>query len=368
MSYFISEEKGKLCIRKYVVKEDGTRSYPRYPAKAYSHITSREELEQFVNRLNHREDETKKRNIEIRTSFIPATEMDAFRSHLRTRIPTEKDFNYIYNTVLQDYFLGFFIGVLKIYDPNQWPKYQDAWAESLLGTSEKSNLFDYAPSVKTIKTTIQTANRFVEFMHRRLPESFSLFKFDPIGAARLKDYDARIRHGDEPLGKYIPDDDWQVIEGALPIDIAPFVKLGYYYGLRRGETLGFNDMDVRNAFLRVERQLVAGSKYAPLKGRYARKTPHWFMSPAQCLELIRLGLNHRMHPDTLGARFVKLMKELGFKYEMHDLRRTFITKALRLQNPVDVQHAVGHKNLATTMRYQRDDRNLDDEVFKGEAS
>jgi integrase len=60
------------------------------------------------------------------------------------------------------------------------------------------------------------------------------------------------------------------------------------------------------------------------------------------------------------------MDELDFNYDFHDLRHTFITKAISAYPPRDVQLAAGHKSIETTMRYAHDNRNLDDEVFNPE--
>ena len=58
------------------------------------------------------------------------------------------------------------------------------------------------------------------------------------------------------------------------------------------------------------------------------------------------------------------MIKLDLPYKIHDLRHTFITKAVRIHAPRDVQLAVGHKDLRITMGYLRDDRDLSDEEFE----
>jgi integrase len=78
---------------------------------------------------------------------------------------------------------------------------------------------------------------------------------------------------------------------------------------------------------------------------------------------IKEAQNHRVHPDTLGMYFAALMKKLKLPYQMHDLRRTFITKVLELNSPKQVMLAVGHANIETTMKYIRDDRAMDDSIF-----
>lgn len=54
-----------------------------------------------------------------------------------------------------------------------------------------------------------------------------------------------------------------------------------------------------------------------------------------------------------------LMTALGYTYDFHDLRHSFITRAIREKNSRDVQLAAGHKHLMTTMGYAHDDRDQD---------
>jgi len=58
-----------------------------------------------------------------------------------------------------------------------------------------------------------------------------------------------------------------------------------------------------------------------------------------------------------------MLKELELSFQFHDLRRSFITKAVRVHNIVDVQRAAGHYDIKTTMVYVQDDRKMDDELF-----
>ncbi len=214
-----------------------------------------------------------------------------------------------------------------------------------------------------------TTNRFMAFLHKKMPQEIPFIKFDPISKAKFKDYHARINMGIEPVGKFIADKDWTVIEKKLPAEIAPFVILGYYYGLRRAETLGLELGDLAKGHLNVKRQLVnmndGQPNYAPLKNRLERKTPHWFMNPEDTYALIEDALSKKIHPDTLGVKFSHFIATLGMDYDLHDLRRTFITKALDKNNgnATPVMMAVGHGNTDVTMRYLRDNRNLSDEVF-----
>lgn len=376
-NYFLSVEKIEgnegYSIRRRVTLPDGKVLQPRYPAKLYKGISDRLELEQLVNRLNHRNDAQKKKNIEYRTSFIPNEVMEAFREHLKINIPNEKGFRYAFNTLLKSYFLGFFIGRLKIYDPQEWPKHQEKWAASLLTKSEDPdhNVFGtMVASEKTIRHVVQVANRFMAFLKQKMPNDYPLIVFEPLSAGALKAHSAELElKREEEIGRFITDADWKTIDEALgKTKIGPYVRLMYYYGLRRAESLGFDSMTaVKKGFLDVEKQVKAFTDgqpvYSALKDREKRRTPHWFCKPIDAYKFIEAGLYTKCHPDTLSEKWDQLMDKLKLNYKMHDLRRTFITKALRTQVPRDVQLAVGHSSLVTTMGYAQDDRSLEEEVF-----
>ncbi len=71
-----------------------------------------------------------------------------------------------------------------------------------------------------------------------------------------------------------------------------------------------------------------------------------------------------MHPDTLSDKFEKASKEAGLSFQFHDLRRTFITNALRKYHFLDVRLAAGHSDLETTQKYIQDDRQIQRKKFK----
>lgn len=380
-SYILCQDgPGQFSIRRLVTLPDGTRVQPRYPKRVYKHLTSESELQQFVNRLNHRQDQKALRDLQIRSSFITQALMDEFRDKLRLEIPNEKDFRYQFNKVFKSYFMAFFIHTLKVYDPNQWYQHQSQWGAALLGQSEDQshNVFGtQKKSVKTIIRTIQIANRFMALLHLKNPKEYERVVFEPVSRGALNAYRASLelnKPDTEGIGKFIPPDDWADIEKRLPKNIYPFVMLAYYYGLRRGEALGFENLEsIKKGYLKINQQLKAISTdgtitYGPVKDQDRRQTPHWFCTPMDAYQLISDGLNKKMHPDTLGQRWAELMDEMGMDYGLHDLRRTFITRALREHNPRDVQLAVGHTSLSTTMRYAMDDRDHSDETFKPSAS
>lgn len=378
-NYFLATDQGREVIRRQVTLSDGSRLSQRYPRSKYQHLKSTEELSQLVDRLNHREGHEKRRAIELKTAFIPSTLLEEFRAQLKLEIPNQKDFRYQYKTVLMRYFLNFFVNELGLLDPNQWYQHQSRWAAALLGQADdpKHNIFKRKMSFATISKTIQIANRFMSLLHVKNPKEYDRVIFDPISRGTQNAYVGelqRARIDANGIGQYISPSDWIIIEKTLTPDIRPFAILSYYYGLRRGESLGFERLDsIKKGYLKVSQQLTAITlnkvcTYSAVKDKDKRKTPHWFCTPKDAYDLISDGFNRKMHPDTYAQRWSKLMSLLKFDYDLHDLRRTFITRALRLHNPRDVQLAVGHTSLETTMKYAMDDRDHSDETFNPFAS
>ena len=363
-------------IRRRVTLPCGTKIEPRYPAKNYKNLVFKSDFDQLVNKLNYREDQQAKRNIEIRSSFIPTQIMESFRERLQVDIPSEKDFRYLYNTVFKKYFLNFFFNQ-NIYDPKDFLQYQEQWAKALLGKADDptKNVFTNA-SVKSIKRTIEVANRFMVHLREKDLESYpTLIVFTPISKGALKEHGASLglNEEDETVGQFITDTDWEVINDKLPESIGAFVRLAYFYGLRRAETLGFDSpTSVKNGYLRISKQLKSFKNGNPafktLKDKDSRSTPHWFTDVQTARELVVKSMAGKMHPDTLYTKWVALMKSLNMSYDLHDLRRTFISRALIDRSPRLVQLSVGHVSISTTMLYGRDHRNLSDEVYDPEAA
>lgn len=373
-SYFIAKEGSVYSVKRMVKLPDGTRSAVRLDKSKYSKYTDIEELKRFIDRLNGRENRRAIKEIETKLAFLPTALMEEFRELLLAEIPSQKDARNHYKN-LHRYCLKFFVDSLKLKDPMDWKANESKWGLALLNelASVDKHLKIYddndGRSVKTIKGIIQTANRFMAFLHKKMPQEIHFIKFDPISKAKFKDYHAKLNMDVDPVGKFITSKDWDNIEKKLPDDIAPFVRLGYYYGLRRAETLGLELNDIAKGHLNVKRQLTnindGQPKFKPLKNKLNRKTPHWFITPNRTYNLINEAITKRIHPDTLGVKFAAFMKEMNMEYNLHDLRRTFITRALEKNNgnAKPVMMAVGHSNTDITMRYLRDDRQLSDEVF-----
>ncbi len=72
-----------------------------------------------------------------------------------------------------------------------------------------------------------------------------------------------------------------------------------------------------------------------------------------------------MHPDTFSKRWAEFMGSLDLDYDVHDIRHTWITKAIRQPGvvPRDVQLAAGHESISTTEGYLHDDRVFEEVRF-----
>lgn len=331
---------------KWVVRRWENGKYLRLSVKRYSHIRHSEtELDAFVHRLNAT---LCQEAVKFKHAFIGPELLDEYKQLLLAQVPNEKNaicqFNY-----LQEYFLNFFIAKLDMADPRQWyAVHKTQWANFLL----EQNL-----SASTLRKIIQEANRFMEFLADKRPGEVAAIRFKPLSRARLRALSATQKLKKEK-DRYVDEKAWAKIEKNLPPEIKSAVSLCYYFGLRRSEALGLAAKDVRKDHLKVERQAPKIGERTALKGRKGRQVPYWYSSPKAAYELIQ-GLTP-MSPDTLGD----IWSELKTGFNLHDLRATFITRALKDGKVArDVQLAVGHESLATTMRYAQDHRDFGDDVW-----
>lgn len=369
--WFPVNESGKWRIKRMATLPSGERKPQRLNRENYKHIANQyEAILKHCDRLNFGVNMSKRREVEIVSAFIPEHILGGFQDELFAAIPDKSYAKYLFKKALKEYFLDFFINHIRIPDPNLWPQHQTEWGQALLSKGPK-RVFDSPTSVRTITLVIQTANRFLKYLHQQLPMQYPLIQLSPISKAVLKLYGAN--RNSEPIGKYISDADWKALQKHLTPELKPFIHLMYFYGLRRAESLGFQSTDaVKKLHLKVSHQLVSfnngNATYSPLKNREQRDTPHWYSTPANAYKLISQTQTKKMHPDTLSSTWDTLMKGLGWEYHLHDFRRTFITRALRDHNPRDVQLAVGHSDLRTTMQYAQDDRNLGDEIWTPDSA
>ncbi len=361
MRYVLFQEslKGQ---RKWVIRRWKEGKYQRLPVEKYASIREDQtKLEEFVKRLNAPLDA--KFKVEFKHAFISPALLEDYLTFLVAQIPSQsgakQEFSY-----LKRYVLNYFIGKLDLMNPLDWHKiHETKWAAYLLSKQAPK-------AAKTKRDIVISINRFIGWLHKQRPEEVPALEFKPLSRAKLKSVEAgrKLRKEIRTRGA-IPDKDWNVIIRGAPLELQPFINLSYYFGLRRAEALGVMPGDVKKGYLELQRQLAALGRYEPLKGREEhRKIPHWFTSAATAYGWVEGAQKHLMNPSTLTHKWNKLMVKLDMHWDFHDLRHSFITKAIRAYPAKDVQLAAGHKDIRTTMGYSHDDRDLSGEVFTPEAS
>lgn len=345
-------------IRRYAVADK--KKWQRLPKAKYKHL-SEEELPAYVARLNHRYETqlaAAKAAYDFKHLFISQDLLDEFAALLRAEIPNENVHVSLYN-YLKKHCLHWFINQMGLVDPIDWKLHERSWGLALLCKHEDKRLAIWSKPVHpdTISKHIQVLNRFLRFLNQRMPKEVPVVILEPLSKAQARLYKAEYESG-ESVGHLVTHDDWKTIERTIDVKIKELVQLAYYYGLRQAECLG--ELNLFEDSLEVVNQLDAypgEAVYAPLKNRKTREVPHWFCEPKLTHRL--LADRKLMHPDTFGQKFASEMARLKMPYGLHDLRRSFITRAFRDgMLPTDIRLAVGHVSLETTLRYAQDDRGL----------
>jgi integrase len=391
---FQEPQKGKIkpVIRRWVTLPDGTKINERYPAKGLANFIGKPgELEKLVIRLNGEvsEDLKRKQKFEIRHAYIDPLMLEKYLDFLKSRIPNEGNVTREYR-YLTKYFLDFFINKLQLASPLEWHLNQDKWCWALLNQFPSTKVREselyriwptavYLPSDTTVRMIVQGANRFMAWLHQRRPVEAHPLVFSPVSKAVFKKYEAdRERLNLVEQGEFIPDSDWEVIKKNLPSELRPFAMLAYNYGFRRSEVLGVQLENVMESYYHCTQQLdgiqkglihegspIGKPRYRSLKGRKARKINHWFSTPEDCYDWIETIFNKMLlvHQDTFSDRWAIFIKSLDMTYDFHDLRHTFITKAVMKYPHSDVMLCAGHENIETTMGYFHDGRQLSELRF-----
>jgi integrase len=360
MKWGLTTEKQR-GVERFVIKRWNPRlARPeRLAVTEYQHIRDDEnELRAYIKRLNA--PLAAKTKVDFKHAFIDDELLSEYLEFLQTKISTQSvaltQFNY-----LKKYVLDFFIGQMDLMNPNDWyAASKTKWAQFLLN-------HDVVRAAKTKRDVVIEANRFLGWLAERREGEIKFKRLEPFTRKRLQSVEAqRLHDGEVSERKLISFKHWRRIYKALPDSIRAQSLLGYHYGLRRAETLGVLPGDVKRGYLSVDRQLgKKGDKFihAPTKGKMVRKVPHWGVRAARSHQWVEQVQDNIMSPWQLTKAWRQLMDRLGFDYDFHDLRHTFITRAMRKYKPRDVQMAAGHKHISVTMQYLHDDRTMEDEVF-----
>lgn len=342
-----------FSIRRYRVIS-GKTQWERYPTKEYKEL-SLGEVDSLLNRLNasHKvriAERDEQFNYDL--AYVNKTSLGKFEEYLSSQA---NDQNHITSSMafLNNYGLKFFIVAKDIPDPAQWHKASVSWGEWLLKQ-------DIKPA--TIVKVVTIVNRFTAFLQENVyTEMPAARKLAPIGRNKLK----RMALSSDGT-KFITDETWvKIVDWVKANDpgVLPNVLLSEAYGLRLSESQGLDKSKFFNSYLLVSEQgdriKLGKLVLKPIKTIDTRKVPHWNIEPRAAWELVKTV--EVMHPDTLNKRVNEGFNKFG--HTSHDMRRRFITKALRAKETRDVQLAVGHKNIMTTMGYAEDDRELQDQMM-----
>ncbi len=320
---------------------NGNKVWDTFPKEKYSHILN-QEIYNFVVQLNlvNRVDVVAKVST---NKLINDKNLESFRKILVNKINSPNHIKDLMS-VLKNHSIGFFYGKMKSDNINEWINFETEFGEYLF-------LLNYSAS--HVKRIVQVTNRFIKFLSKANPE-VKLVTFEPLSDFKLKKQKSERR-------KFISKFEYERIMANIDSKILPHTILAYSFGLRCSETLSLQTNDMFEDCIELQRQQLDVKNTKDLKNRSVRSVPYWFISPEDAFCQIN-GMKV-MHPDTLSKLFIKEMKKHGLEFQFHDLRRTFITNALRIHHYRDVQLAAGHSDLKTTMLYAQDDRLLQRKKF-----
>jgi hypothetical protein len=349
--WYIIKDQSKT--RGYVVKRYiiGTTRKENLPISQYKDL-SLSETESLIRRLNMTHElkrKTQEERYDFDHTFINAHAKERFKLYIESRAENQGHIQ-TQMRYLDVYVFGFFILKLKLPDPQFWHQHEHDWGKWLSTEQELS--------ASTIKQITFIANRFLRFISTKLyPEKLTVMSLEPLGRNKLKSLKARAPN--LKRYKFISEELFETIIKELSgSPILANIELAYRYGLRLSETMALKQSSIYREHLFVNEQAIGYNgitlKLGPTKTLDTRKIPHWFSIPKDTWKLIQEV--KPMHSDTLNEKVNRSLDK--FQRQSHDLRRSFITRSLRLYNHRDVQMAAGHKDLRTTLAYAQDDREL----------
>lgn len=387
-------------IRRYVTNPDGTKDFPRYKSEDYNEIkTDEAKVRDLAIILNNRVPaaERAKERITIEHAYITEARIEDFQNYVNSKGTDQSNGIKAKNYVVK-YFIHFFLSQLGISNPNKWHKYQNVWGCALLNQLNEirwSEAIPKPPAVKriedlrvwpkekqisyyTIIEIIFTANRFLTWLSSNHPETIdNLLAFAPIADAKLTELKAITETPSQKRKWFITDGDWIKIQKHIKgSEIEAVINLIYLFGLRRREGLSLVLTDVKKHGLLIERQLVGYDDRneritkVPKKGKH-RSVEYWSMTTVndfaqkQTYGYVKMQTSLMTTPDKLSKTWAKIMEALSMPYHLHDLRRTWITKAFRdpARAPDRIRINAGHSELSTTMRYNLNESMLQDETW-----
>jgi integrase len=342
-----------FVIKRYRKKPNGKTAWESLPRGEYKNLDA-SGVEALLRRKNASL-EIERLEAESRYNFdhayINVRAKERFAAYIQSRA---NDQNHVTTMLgyLDQHVFQFFVLIKKQPDPRTWHKYEQDWGAWLVSKQKLS--------ASTIKQVVQVCNRFTKFLSTRIyPEKLAVVALEPLGRKKL----VAMKESSEEHHRYkfISHKRFEEICQALALQncqVLPAIILAYHFGLRISETYGLDQKSFYAEHLLVSRQLKSFTdskiRLGPLKTLDHRKVPYWFMTPQRAYQKVKAL--KPMGPYTLNKAVNEALEPFG--HMSHDLRRSFITRALRLYHHRDVQMAVGHRDIRTTLFYAQDDRSF----------
>ncbi len=374
----------RYYIRREVITAEGRKKLERYPNNKYKDIcTSKEKIDEFLKRVNHRilREEEAKKNWSIKTAFLKTKSFNIdFYNWVFKRTDNKR---YSRETVsyVRMHIIEYF-EAQGIVDYLQWQSIssQNKLVESFI----KKQL-----SLETMKSIKIALNLFFQFLNEESLGKIDKFKFSfpLLLTERVRKYERKrketFKHKDKRLSgeDYISDEQIQTILAACskeyknipqaqqPINIHSLIWLSYKYGLRRSECLALSTGNLRNSCLYIEKQVKDTKSLKELKwGKKFRKIPHFYTEGN--LDEVHSHIQDipQLHPDTVTKSWSALMKILNLRFTFHNLRNSFCSNLFRDMQKLEISHsdiqlAMGHSDLRTTMKYLKDFRKFEESIY-----
>ena len=329
---------------------DGKKSLKRLPRDQYKkHEHDLEYLQSLVLRLNGRDQKAEEAKAlwEQASVFINMKLKIAFQQFVIDELSSEEEGKKYFN-YFERYSLPFLVS--KSPDPLEWPKYQRAWKQHLLGLGKSNNV---------LKRIVRVTNLYFEYLSFEFPDEVEAFIFKPFKKSDYKNNDAK--RSDKREAKYISSSDWKVIEKNLPEELRSITIISKNYGLRLAEALGlygrveeilYEQCLTINCQLKNIKPTIT---FKPTKTRDTRDIKHYFLKASEIYDLIdEINLLSTWSASRKFSVFCNDLYEKGRiknDYTFHDLRHTFITDIASSHGAYEAQIAAGHARLSTTDGY-----------------
>ena len=361
-------ENNTLTIKRFVKYKNGQTTWQRLKREFYEDLLTKEkELENLIIFLNGEDPNEVRalRKFKIKNAYLPRTLVQKFYQE------TLDNYN---NTKKKDIetrleaFNKYGIEWLTNKDPNplKWKKFEKEWGKCLLNMvdtiKQQDRIFPLGElkSKNTLVRVVWLVNHFLEFLYNENPLKYPLIVLTPITKADFARLE-QIRKSRDlvKIRSHINPDHWKIIQKKIKDDPdLCVIELCYEFGLRRNEALALNKESLYSDNILIDKQVNGDTdrQLTKLPKNYAkRRIPYnlsklWIKTIADIVDKNSKSITS---PRIINLKWRKLMKSLGYKYDIHDCRHSFTRRML-----IEEQHSVkavmefcGHQSIMTTNKY-----------------